>query len=55
MKKVFSEKKLVEITGRFIDRFLTKMLSNYSAGYAGVCYTLLRSVLGWAERTGFIE
>ena len=55
MKKVFSEKRLVEITGRFIDRFLTGMLSNYSAGYAGTCYTLLRSVLGWCEQNGFIE
>jgi len=55
MKRIFSEKKLETITGRFIDQFLVGMLSKYSAGYVGTCYTLLKSVLGWAERNGFIE
>ena len=55
MKKVFADKKLAAITGRFIDKFLIDMLSKYSSGYAGTCYTILKSVLGWAERNGFIE
>jgi integrase len=55
MKKDFSKKKLNEITGKYINRFLERMLVDYSAGYAGIVYTLLRSILGWAEKMDYIS
>lgn len=51
---VFGKKKVSDISGRYIDRFLIKIAAQYSSGYSDICYTLLRSILGWAERMEMI-
>jgi len=55
MKKTFGKKKLNEIDSKFINRFISRMLMDYSEGYAGIVYTLLKSILKWAERMDYIQ
>ena len=52
---VFGKKKVADITGKYIDKFLVKMVAEYSVGYAGICYTLLKSILGWSYRMDVIQ
>jgi|TARA_R110000824_G_C15207986_1_gene676321 integrase len=52
---VFGKKKIEDVSGKYIQAFLYGIASKYSAGYASVCHTLLKSILGWAESLGVIE